>query len=280
MKIINWIKNFVGIKEPVKEIKKTKEIKKDERTEEEKILASGNELRIVNYYNQQAFKKGLTDTQLIIKHEKAIKEREKKNRKINFEFIPKNQANRNVRTFLEHKTGSYRTWQLIRNYEEEKAGCKCSICGLSSQDYDNTKTYHTECHEVWEYFYDEKNILVQKLVRLEALCIFCHNIKHLNQYSRDKEHFNGLLEIYSSLNNISKDKAFNEYKKHLNICYEKAENKYVLDLSYLKNYKYEEVLEGIDLDNYFNCHSDKFNSFIDEYKKENKTDTVDIDKNK
>lgn len=185
------------------------------------------------------------------------------NRLIAFELVPKMQGCRNVRSYLEYTTGSYKTWSRIRNNEELKANGKCIVCGYDSKSV-NENTSKTDCHEVWHY---DINTKTQKLLRLESLCTVCHKIKHIDQHSRNEEDFNTLLELYSVLNDISLEKAQKDFESHLERR-KKLDNvmfKY-LDISFLKN-EYE-----IDEDK-FECHSKEFNEFINgKFKSRNETD--------
>jgi len=281
MKFIEWLKKLLGIQKKPIPVKKTntEPEKKEKRSRAEKILASGDELAITAYFQHQAYKKGLTHSQLMATFENALKQREGKTRKIKFEFVPAKQANRNVRTFLEYRNGSYTTWQNIRNTEEEKAGCKCSICGLSSKDYDPTKTTNTECHEIWQYGYDDQKNLVQKLIGLESLCFICHSIKHANQHYKDKEFFNTLMQIYAGLNDLPDiELAKRDYHKHYTFTVDKKEYSYVLDLSYLNELGYEmENVTLTELEHYFNPHTNKFNMFLNDYKHKNKQNKGELE---
>lgn len=280
MKIIEWIKKLFGIEQKQLPKEQPKPLAtKDTRTDEEKILSSGDELAITAYYNHQAYKRGLTHNQLMATFEKSLNKKQNKTRIIKFEFVPKQQANRNVRTFLEFKTGSYATWQKIRNDIEEKAGCKCAICGLSSKDYDPKKTTNTECHEVWQYGYDENKNMVQKLIGLEALCFICHSIKHANQHYKDKEFFNTLMEIYTGINNLPDiELSKRDYHDRLTFNIDKEESRYKLDLSYLNSFGYEiPNVSAIEIDHYFDPHEPKFNRFLNDYKHQNKQNKGEID---
>jgi hypothetical protein len=172
-------------------------------------------------------------------------------RLICFEFVPKMQGSRNVRSYAHYTYGNYKKWKSIRDNEEAKADCKCIVCGYDSKSV-NEKTSKTDCHEVWHYDIKTK---VQRLVRLESLCTVCHKIKHLDQHEKDEEKFNVLIELYSVLNDISLEQAHKDYKKHLdnrkqldNVMF-----KYI-DMSVLTEYEIEE--------NKFECYSKEFNDFV------------------
>lgn len=248
IKIKKWFISLFKTKEVIKPIVKRK------KTLEEKLFSANEETRQA-YYRHLAEKQETT-----IEHTRervANNDYEKKDfqRKIRFEFVPYNQSNRNVRSYLEYKTGDYKKWQSIRNYIEFEADSVCSICGKSSTEY--AKTYHTDCHEVWYYDYKTR---MQKLKRLEALCIVCHNIKHANQHKKDNEYFLLLMQVYSGLNGIDLEQAYKEYDDNINVRYSRNNIKYKLDLSYLKT-----VDENVDI---FDCHTDEFNKFLNTWNKE------------
>ena len=85
--------------------------------------------------------------------------------KLLIELIPKSSWGVNLRTSIPQKN-----WRLLGADCIDRAGHNCEICGAPEK-----KGRPLECHEVWQY--DEKTV-VQKLVRLIALCKDCHRVKH------------------------------------------------------------------------------------------------------
>lgn len=268
MSIITTIKNLLGFKKP--EPVKIKKVVKhtDKRTLEEKILSSDNETVKTAYFNNLAGKNlkgkhlagktGQSDEQIDSTLEELNTAKQEFKNAIRFEFVPPKQANRNVRSYLDYKTKSYKKWKEIRDYIEISNNGLCQICFTSSKEYG--KSYNTECHEVWKYYIDGNQNRIQKLIKLEALCSMCHEIKHMNQHYRDKEYLELLLMRYAEINGISIEKAKDEYELAKVFAYKKENLQYKLDLSYLEKFNIE------DLENIFDCHQEKFNTYLNEKK--------------
>ncbi|TCJ95674.1 hypothetical protein DFR71_4589 [Nocardia alba] len=80
------------------------------------------------------------------------------------ELVPKTRSQINLRSELPD-----REWKRLRGIVCEAAGNRCEICGDAGRRA-------PDCNAVWEYD-DER--LIQRLVRLEALCPACHAAKHI-----------------------------------------------------------------------------------------------------
>jgi hypothetical protein len=65
-------------------------------------------------------------------------------------------------------------WDRVRRAVYRAAGYRCEICGGRGEQHP------VECHELW--LFDERR-LVQRLVRMMALCPACHHVKHLGAAS-------------------------------------------------------------------------------------------------
>lgn len=180
----------------------------------------------------------------------------KTRRKLSFCFIPKAQANRNARSFLEFKYGDYKKWQSIRDIAEEEAKCVCVICGRSSKDFDEERKTHTEAHEEWFFKIDRNGKQIQRLLDIYALCFVCHNIKHLDNHEKKEDYFNALLDRYAEINEIDINQANKDYQEALEERQRLDKMHFDLDLAYL-GYEKEE--------RYFNCHSSTFNNFLIKY---------------
>jgi hypothetical protein len=74
-----------------------------------------------------------------------------------------------VRTVL-----STSIWNKLRKASYAKANNKCEICKGSGLD--QGYKHAIECHEVWEYRED-----TQYLVKLQSLCVMCHQAKHIGR---------------------------------------------------------------------------------------------------
>lgn len=244
-KIILEIKKALGL------VKKPEPPKKIRR---KKSYSEMSEMELVQYHYEQAEKvyknRGETVEQHTPEGIRRTAEKEKQaKRLLRFEFIPAMQARKNCRSYIQYTYKRFDRWKTIRDKVELERGGVCQICGADSK---KMKFKHsTECHEVWEYDEFSK---VQRLVALEALCVYCHKTKHLNQWTGNDEEFRFLLDTYALLNDIDEEAALKDYEFHI-AEYDRLKNKkFTLDMSLLKTY-------GIEVD-IFDCHSKEFNKFI------------------
>src|SRR5262249_953877 len=83
--------------------------------------------------------------------------------KLRIELVPKRLWEQNLRSAL----GKAR-WDKLRRKVIETNGARCAICG-------STKRLHG--HEVWAYR-ETKALVTARLVRVEIVCIDCHDIHH------------------------------------------------------------------------------------------------------
>ena len=84
--------------------------------------------------------------------------------RLTVELVPSTCWWSSVRTHVDPEV-----WERLRRATVRAAGNRCEICGGRG------RRHPVECHEVWEY-HDTR--LVQRLVRLIALCPACHEVKH------------------------------------------------------------------------------------------------------
>jgi hypothetical protein len=92
--------------------------------------------------------------------------------KLTIEMIPSSMHGENLHN------GKYITvkdWVLLRHWVVDKHDHRCELCGGCWPDRP------LECHEVWRY---EVETEVQRLVGLQALCQFCHQVKHAGLAAR------------------------------------------------------------------------------------------------
>ena len=99
-------------------------------------------------------------------------------------------------------------WDKIRYEVYRASGNKCVVCGASGKLY---------CHEVWAYDDDSH---IQKLVRLEALCELCHNVKHIGlagiKAERGEVDYNRVIRHFMRVNGCS----YEDFKAHEGSAYE------------------------------------------------------------
>lgn len=118
-------------------------------------------------------------------------------------------------------------WNRIRKNQYRLANHQCEICGQkgTSQGYD----WPVECHEVWHYD-DVKHI--QTLVRLIALCPFCHAVKHFGlteMRGRKKQATDHLAEV----NSWTAKQTAAHIANAMVVWQERSKYVWGLDLSYL-----------------------------------------------
>ena len=87
--------------------------------------------------------------------------------RLTVELVPSTSWGSNLRSVLPPAE-----WARLSRQVRTEAGMRCEICGGRG------KHHPVECHEVWEY--DDEN-LIQRLVRLIALCPDCHAVKHIGR---------------------------------------------------------------------------------------------------
>jgi hypothetical protein len=209
------------------------------------------------------------DTEEIIRRNEYERQ---KSYKIKFEFIPSKQAFKNVRSYLQFTYGGFSEWKSIRDYCEKIAGGKCVICGGNNFEHNSpekTYTTATECHEHWLYL---DRIKTQKVYRLSSVCVQCHNIIHINMFSKNddktKLKFRKLIDKYCELNEIELEQALKDFEFAVSERNRRKYFEYWLDLSLLEKIP---VFEHECKDK-FNPHSNSFNYFIENTFKKSKGD--------
>lgn len=165
--------------------------------------------------------------------------------RIRFCFIPTSQNFKNVRSYLEHKTGSFKKWQEIRDHYFELFDYKCSCC---KREFLKSEL---ELHEHWEF---SSYLEIQFLTALLPLCKECHSIAHINRFEKQPEEIAKLMSLYKKYNNVDDKTAWHDFELQDTFKKDKANTNYKLDMSFLSDFDIKEK--------YFNCHSDDFNSFL------------------
>lgn len=153
--------------------------------------------------------------------------------KLNIELIPKTCWFSSVRTMVSKKD-----WDKIRFATYNLANNKCEICGDNglNQGY----KHRVECHEVWLYD-DETN--VQKLVKLIALCVKCHQVKHIGRaiaIGKHQEAYNQLAKV----NKWTKQQVEQHILESFEIHRERSKYEWDLDISILAEEPYEIKLKN------------------------------------
>ncbi|MGU2444648.1 hypothetical protein ACTXHA_29965 [Burkholderia cenocepacia] len=171
---------------------------------------------------------------------------------IRFHFIPKEQNNKNVRSYIHYTYNHWQKWQDIRLHYFNKHKHICQSCKNTFTD----KELHL--HELWAFNEHDK---IQKLIALIPLCAECHSIAHINRHKKEPEKLIALIEKYASYNIIDEDQAYKDMDFAESERRRRQGIKYNLDMSLLNDF--------LDLKEPFDCHTDKFNGWLEVNFKEN-----------
>lgn len=179
---------------------------------------------------------------------------------IRFEFIPKEQNHRNLRSASWFKYGTWHTWTEIRNHCEKLASGKCIVCGKTSYDFQHIEptkkiTTNTEAHENWRYDDDTK---IMRLYKISSLCFVCHQVSHINMHKKNPEKFDLLLKRYAQLNNVSVAQAQTDFEFAESEKKRREKIKYSLDMRFVNKFGLE-----CEFDKFFDCHTQDFISFLE-----------------
>lgn len=118
-------------------------------------------------------------------------------------------------------------WDRIRNFIYKRADYKCECCGIDTK----INNIRLDAHERWDY---NENTFTQKLVRLIALCFYCHQSTHIGLagiIGKYQEAFNHLQKIRNFTDiecKIHIDDAFTKHRYRSKI-------EWNLDLSLIEN---------------------------------------------
>lgn len=252
---MNIIRRILNIFKP-KEVEQDSEFDWNHTDNEYKVVLKNYERNLRELKKQEAYNE---------RHPELISRCDPKHDyKIRFEFIPEQQNFKNVRSALQFIHDTYKPWTSIRNMIEANNGGICCICSKTSQDFKEAST-NTECHEVWK-FQNKNGRNIQSLVRLEPLCVCCHEIKHINRFNSQPDYQAVLLQRYAELNNITYEKAQQDLEDSKEWKLSKKSDKYLLDMSMLNNldteFKFNEL---------FDCHEPQFLQFLEEKFKSSKS---------
>jgi hypothetical protein len=93
--------------------------------------------------------------------------------KLRIDLVPEELWGKNLRSSAEG-LGQYR-WKKLRDRLVQESDCRCAICGCDQSPHHG--------HEIWKYK-ETKTIGLATLVRVEAICVTCHNITHWGNSAR------------------------------------------------------------------------------------------------
>jgi hypothetical protein len=141
---------------------------------------------------------------------------------LTIELVPRTCWFSNVRSEV-----SASQWEAIKKHTFLKAMYVCEVCGGEGP------RHPVECHEVWHYD-DEAH--VQTLVRFQALCPKCHQVKHFGLATANGRYAQAVRHL-RKVNGWSED----DVKYYLEAVYEqwmrRSSHEWTLDLSYLEQWR-------------------------------------------
>lgn len=140
--------------------------------------------------------------------------------KLAVELVPKTCWFTNVRSNV-----SKADWDRLKKITAGAADNRCEICnGIGPK-------WPVECHEIWHY---DDQAHVQTLVRLQALCPSCHEVKHvgLAQVRGRMRHAIGHLQ---TVNGWDLDQTASHIAQAFNRWAERSCHEWTLDISWLEH---------------------------------------------
>lgn len=151
--------------------------------------------------------------------------------KLQFELIPGPQFYMNIRNHIGDKG-----WDTIRHAVYEKAGHKCEICGGIG------KKHPVECHEVWSYNPDS---LIQQLEYFQALCPYCHQVKHIGTSER-LGYFDLSMKRFCDVNSVDLQTATQILKATKKQWLIRSKHHWTLNVNHISNYGLDPTSFKID----------------------------------
>lgn len=140
-------------------------------------------------------------------------------RELYVELVPSSSWGQNLRKVL-----SRADWDKLRRRSYRAAGFLCEICGGKG------RRHPIECHEVWAYD-DEGHI--QTLVRLEALCPACHEVKHFGRAEATGKGQRALLHL-QRVNGWTHEQAIDHLKAAFGSWEWRSSKRWTLNLTWLE----------------------------------------------
>lgn len=144
--------------------------------------------------------------------------------KLSIELVPQSSFYSNVRSEV-----SKSQWKIISDQVRSQSYDICQICEVISNRA-------LDCHEIWHYD-DAKRL--QKLLGMIALCVECHQVKHIG-LAQIKGKGEEALHHFMKINNLKRDKAEKYLQEAFEIWAERSKKEWKLNILHLKEY-------GIDI---------------------------------
>jgi hypothetical protein len=138
--------------------------------------------------------------------------------KLSIELVPQTCWYSNLRSAL-----SQSDWDKLRKQVYKDAGHKCEIC-------DSDGMLHA--HEMWSYD-DEKHI--QKLIRPQALCPACHEVKHIG-FANIKGRGQQAIAHLAKINDWTLEQASKYVDEQFKVWSKRSKFRWICDTSSLESY--------------------------------------------
>lgn len=140
---------------------------------------------------------------------------------LEIELVPQTAWGHNLRSLL-----SKSQWDHIRQCVYESAQYRCEICqGKGSK-------HPVECHEIWSYNEDTR---LQTLKGLQALCPWCHQVKHLG-FAKHQGSIRHLIEHMMKVNGTSTKETQDYIDAVFAVQRRRATMSWIMDLRWLTNH--------------------------------------------
>jgi hypothetical protein len=142
--------------------------------------------------------------------------------KLLVELVPQSTWGWNLRSELRPSE-----WDRLRKATYARAGNRCEVCGGRG------RKHPVECHERWEY--DDVNH-VQKLVGLEALCPYCHEVRHIGRAMAVGTADRAMIHL-DRVNEWTPEQTTAHVTEAFRVWRERSLHQWTLDLSWLNDAK-------------------------------------------
>lgn len=140
--------------------------------------------------------------------------------KLTIELVPQTAWYANVRSNV-----TKAEWNIIRTKSYKAANYKCEICGGIGNKHP------VECHEVWKYTKDKKQILTGFI----SLCPTCHKVKHIGLTQIRGEEEIAIAQLMK-VNKLTRLKAINYINKAFVEWEQRSKFTWDLDISFIDKY--------------------------------------------
>lgn len=137
------------------------------------------------------------------------------------ELVPSTCWFSNVRSEI-----SKEEWDRLRTETYKNAGYRCEICGAKG------RRWPVEAHEIWHY--DDASH-TQTLLRLQALCPDCHQVKHIG-LSEARGRRDEALRHLAKVNGWSIDDAEMYVEVQFEVWARRSQHRWRLDISWLEQF--------------------------------------------